>query len=247
MPRMRMVYYFTGLAVIAAIALLATLGTGALVPGTGMHLSVGLLGAMLAVACHTLCILFMVVTGRVLREAMQARPLGDEFLAELNEFFARKKAYPIVVFAAVSIVAVAVLGYANRGFGLHPVVHMTSGVLAILFNLWALQVEFSALRENQLLIDRAATVLDALDREAEARGEALPVEDETLDPRTVRNSALSIAIGVWLPYLYWVLIVWRGDFSRVSLHPWVEVSAIGFVVAWLVSRGQSAPSGRPSA
>ncbi len=235
---MRMVQYYAGLALMTAAALLATLASGALVPGTIAHLSIGLLGAMLAVAAHTLCIVFMIVTGRVLREAMQARPLGDAFLARLNEFFGRKTAYPVAVLAAASIVAVGVLGYAHRGFGLDPLVHIGLGVAAILFNLWALQVEYTALRENQVLIDDAARALDDLDREAAARGEAPPVEDEPLDPARIRRGALVFAVSVWMPYLYWALVEWRGQFSRVSLHPWIELSAAGLLVALLAIRAE---------
>ncbi len=245
---MRMVYYFAGLAVVTAVVLVATLVTGAVVPGTTLHLSVGLIGAMLAVAAHTLCIVFMIVTGRVLREAMQARPLGAEFLERLNEFFGRKTAYPVAVLAATAIVAVAVLGYANRGFGLHPAVHMVTGVVAILFNLWALQLEYGALRENQLLIDGAAEELDALDRAALERGEAPPPEEELVDPRRIRNGALIFAFSVWMPYLYWVLIEWRGQFGKVSLHPWIELCLAGLFVAFLAHRAEGtvgeAPAGR---
>ena len=44
-----------------------------------------------------------------------------------------------------------------------------------------------------------------------------------------------IAIAAWLPYIYWGLVVWRGDFSRVSIHPWLEISAVSLLL-WLVAR-----------
>ena len=44
----------------------------------------------------------MVRIGRILREAMRARALGPEWLAELNRFFAERRAYPLSVLAALS-------------------------------------------------------------------------------------------------------------------------------------------------
>ena len=40
---------------------------------------------------------------RVLRAAMQARRLEPTFLAELNDFFARRRAYPLAIFAAFAV------------------------------------------------------------------------------------------------------------------------------------------------
>jgi len=33
--------------------------------------------------------------------------------------------------------------------------------------------------------------------------------------------------------LYWALVNWRGDFSRVSLHPWIEGSLFGVIIWWI--------------
>jgi hypothetical protein len=115
---------------------------------------------------------------------------------------------------------------------------MLVGVGAVFANLWALGEEYKALRTNQRLVDRVASELDRLDREAAARGELPPgvsAEEPPGDPRAVARFGLTLLIGSWLPYLYWALITWRGDFSRVSIHPWVEGSALGLVL-WLLAR-----------
>jgi hypothetical protein len=39
-----------------------------------------------------------------------------------------------------------------------------------------------------------------------------------------------------LPYLYWGIVTWRGDFSKVSLHPWIELSGIGVLMIFLSLR-----------
>lgn len=227
---MRMWHYFAAAALLLVPALLATLGTGILHDETERHLWTGLFTATLGVAVHTLVILFMLVTGRVLREAMRARALGPQWLAELNRFFAERRAYPLSVLGAFSLVAAGVLGMSARGFDISPAWHMLVGVAAVCANLWALGEQYKALRANQRLVDRVASELDRIDREAAARGEPPPGTPDPApagDPRAVARFGLTLMVGSWLPYLYWALITWRGDFSRVSIHPWIEGSILG--------------------
>ena len=112
---MRMVHYF-GLGITLAIpALLATAAFG-IFGDRVLHLKVGLVSAILTVGVHTLLILFMIVTGRVLKAAMASRVLPAEFLGELNDFFAKKSAYPLAVFSAVAIAARFEYDSARRAF-----------------------------------------------------------------------------------------------------------------------------------
>ncbi|MDP6538684.1 MAG: hypothetical protein QF903_09925 [Planctomycetota bacterium] len=234
---MRMIHYFGVLALVATLLLFATLWTG--ISAAPNHLTVGLLAAMLTVAAHSALILFMVVTGRVLREAMVARPLGDEFLGELNAFFARKAGYPAALFAVLLIATAAVLGYANRSFALPSVVHMLVGIAAVIGNLAAFGVEARSLLDNQRLIDRAADRLDELDRQREAAGLPEPQAPASPGPNFV-HIGLTIALGAWLPYLYRLLIVWKGRSDQVSVHPWIECSAVGFALLVLALRERRA-------
>lgn len=235
---MRMVHYFSALAVLVIPALVWTAWSGA--TGSAAHLGVGLFSAVFTVATHSLLILFMIITGRVLKEAMIARPLGAGFLSELNVFFARRAAYPAALLAVLAIVIAAVLGYGQRAFGMSPAVHWIAGVLAVGVNLWAIPLEYRTLRANQSLIDRAALELDRIDREAAAnRSTAMAgVEEELVyDPKRAARWGLIIAVSAWFPYLYWGLIVWKGAFARLpwGVHPWLETSLFGAVV-WLIAR-----------
>jgi len=234
---MRQAHYFLTGVILLVPALLLVVASGLTHDGSDRHLWIGLFTASLAVAVHTLLILFLIITGRVLREAMRARPLGPEFLEELNVFFAEKKAYPLAVLGAASIVTAGVLGFSARGFGISPTWHMAMGLTAVLINLWTLQQEYVALRSNQRLIDRAANKLDEIDREL---GDALPLDPDQPDPGAARRLGLIIAVSAWFPYLYWVLLEHRGDFGRVSVHPWLEGSLFGLFVFWLGVR-----AGRP--
>lgn len=236
---MRQAHYFLAGVILLVPALFLVVGSGLTHDGSDRHLWIGLFTASLAIGLHTLLILFQIVTGRVLREAMRARPLGPEFLDELNRFFAEKKAYPLAGLSAAAIVAAGVLGFSARGFGISPVWHWAIGMAAVLINLWALKQEYASLRSNQRLVDRAADKLDEIDLEL---GE-LPAEPDEPDPGAARRLGLGFAIGSWLPYLYWALLEYRGDFSRVSLHPWLEGSLFGLFLFWLgVRAGRTPPA-----
>ena len=164
---MRMIHYFTVLAAVVVPALLATAWLG-ITGDKQLHLTVGLVTAIAAVGLHSLVILFMILTGRILREAVKSRDLPRDFLDELNQFFADRAAYPAALLAALFIVAAGVLGYGAPSLGLSPAVHMLAGLFALVFNLWAISVEVRALRGNKALIDRAASALDAWPRSCSA-------------------------------------------------------------------------------
>jgi hypothetical protein len=209
---MRMVHYHLAMALVLAPCLVLTLLSGAVQDGSGHHLAVGLFTAVLCVATNTLLILFMIVSGRVLKAAMQSRALAPEFLDELNQFFARRRAYPLAILSAFAATAAAVLGY-GRFIGVPAVVHILAGLAAVLLNALALANGTRILRANQALLDRAAAELDRLD----ALG--APVRAEAGAPQwaySTRTRWLVFALSAWAPYLYWSLVVWRGEFERVS-------------------------------
>jgi len=232
MPPMRMIHYFGAAALTSIVALLVSAWLG--ISGQlDVHFRVALVTAILTIGTHSLLILFMIITGRIIREAMLSRDLPGEFLAELNAFFKRKKAYPAALLGAVSIVAAGVLGTAQASVGLPAMTHMLVGVLALCVNFFAILVETQAVLSNQKLVDRVAAALDTLDRTLEESGE--PPVEEDVDPRAKSRAAMAVALGAWAPYLYWGLIEWRGDFSQVSIHPWLEISIVGFLV-WGLAR-----------
>ena len=229
-----MVHYYLALALLLAPSLLATLASGILAAegSAEIHLRLGFFTAILCVATSTLLILFMIVSGRVLKAAMRSRALSQDFLAELNQFFATKRSYPLAILAAFSATTAAVLGY-GRFIGVPSPVHILAGLTAVVLNLYALGQGFHTLRANQGLLNRAAAELDRLDSAGVA-----PANDQG-EPEWAYSLAtrwLIFALSAWGPYLYWSLVVWRGDFGQVSpLFPWLTLalSALGLFLAWL--------------
>ncbi len=237
-----MFHYFSAALAVVVPALLATTWLG--VSGQiDLHFKVALITAILTVGAHSLLILFMLITGRIVREAIRARELPQLFLDELNDFFSRKAAYPAALLGAVSIVAAGVLSLAQREMGWHPATHMVAGLVALVVNLWAFPLELRTLRENQGLVDRVADELDRIDQDLAARG-ALP-EDPPLEPAAVSHGALIVAFSAWMPYFYWVFVVWRGDFSKASIHPWIEASLLALAIWWFTRGAAKAQSPGP--
>lgn len=229
---MRMTHYFLGFASLLVLALGFTAWTG--ITGSESHLSAGLIASVFAVGTHSLVIMFMLVTGRILREAMRVRGLSSKFLEELNAFFSDRRAYPAAGLSCAFIVTAAVLGYGNYSFKIHPSVHMLTALGALFFNFYALTLEVQVLRANQRLLDRVNAELAASD----ARGEG-PLAGPSPGVVSPMPWGPTLAAGAWLPYLYWGLFTWRGDFSKVSLHPWIELSGVGFLLIILsVRRGR---------
>ena len=227
-----MTYYFAAFAALLVPALLAAALTG--FSGADSHVMAGLVCSVAAIGTHSLLILFMIVTGRVLREAVRVRNLSPSLLEELNDFFAQHRAYPAAIFSCFLIATAAVLGFGHLSFGLPPEIHMLIACAALVYNLYALTIELRALSANQRLVDRATLELDA----ADARGEG-PVNEPSPGVVSPMPWGPTLAFGAWLPYLYWGLFTWRGDFSKVSLHPWSEISALGLVLIVLsIRRGR---------
>ncbi len=238
-----MIHYFGAAAIVTLLSLLVSAWLG--ISGqAALHFRVALVTAILCIGTHSLLILFMIITGRIIREAMQARDLPKEFLDELNLFFSKKKAYPAALLGATSIVAAGVMGTAQDALGLPAMSHMLMGVLALGINFFAILVEVQAVLANQGLVDRVAAALDTIDGTLEEAGE-LPEEEEP-DPKALARGALSVALGAWLPYLYWGLVVWRGDFDPVSIHPWLEISLLAFVIWVLIRTIQVTPELNPT-
>ena len=189
--------------------------SGAFPTGSGAHMYLGLFTSMGCVLQNTLLIMFMIVTGRVLRQAVALRSLPPAFLERLNQFFARRSAYPAALLAAVTAVAAAVLGHGEL-IGVPVWIHMLTGLLACLVNLWAIGIGLRTLRGNQSLIDDAARILDRLDAEM-SEEEAGELPDGGVEWKFgPRVRWLIFAACAWLPYVYWGAIVWHGDFERIS-------------------------------
>jgi|GEM_PF-914724 len=236
---MRMSQYYLSLLMLSVGGLLITATGGVL--RAPWHLTAALPTAMLVVALHSLVILFVLIGSRLLREASNNCGLSPDYLTRSNLYFKQLSGLFLSLGGAFSIVAAAVLGYGNRAFALPPNVHLFAGLGAALLTLLAIPFEYRALRRVEALLDETRETLAQEDRRRAAQGLG-PVDEGHVPQRDTKTQmALFVAIAPWCVYLYRLLIVWRGDFGRVSLHPWLEISALGGI-AWFLARRREALS-----
>lgn len=225
---MRMSHYYLSLMVLAVGGLIATATAGVL--GLELHLTIALGTALVVVGLHSLVILFMLISSRLLREGHENCGLSPEYMQRSNDFFRERGGFFLVLGGALSIVVAGVLGYTERAFSIPSEVHLLMGLVAMVLTFLAVPVELRALRRAEALLDEARVVLDREDAERAARGEA-PVDSEHQPYKdSPKGIAAFLLVAPLLVYFYRALIVWRGDFDAVSPHPWVELSLVGLVL-----------------
>jgi hypothetical protein len=229
-----MSHYYLSLLVLAVAGLVVTSLSGIL--HWTWHLSAALPTAMAVVALHSLTILFALIGSRLLREAANNCGLSPEFLTRSNSYFRQPSGLFLSLGGAFSIVAAGVLGYGHRAFQLPPWVHLSGGLAAALVTCVSVPFELRTLHSIERLLDATRLTLAEEDRQRAARGLG-PVDEGVVPRRDTRaQTALFVAIAPWCVYLYQALVVWQGRFERVSVHPWVELSALGLLIWATVPR-----------
>ncbi|MFT7667459.1 MAG: hypothetical protein ACI8X5_000138 [Planctomycetota bacterium] len=227
--------YFLSLLLLVTTGLFVTIFGGVL--HKPWHLTIALPSAILVVGMHSLVIIFVLIGTRLLREAVNNCGLDPEYMRRGNAYFKHINGLYLNVAGAFSMVTAAVLGYGHRGFGLSPNVHLIIGLIAAVTTFVSIPFGFRYLREIERLLDGTRKVLDAEDKLRADNGMG-PVDEEYVAYRDpISHKAKFIIIAPICVYLYQLLIVWRGDFGRVSLHPWIEISAVGLFL-WLRVRGK---------
>ncbi len=233
---MRMSHYYYSLLVLATGGLLATAAAGMM--GSSIHLTVALATAMVVVGLHSLVILFVLIASRLLREGHENCGLSPEYLSRSNDFFREKRGFFLALAGAFSIVTAGVLGYAERAFGFPPEVHLLVGLSAMVITFLAVPQELKTLHRVEALLDEAKQFLDREDEKRAALGEAPAGADHQPYKDSPKAVATFVIVAPVLVYIYRGLIVWRGDFERVSVHPWIEIAAVGLVMLFAAFRAE---------
>ena len=231
---MRMSTYYMSLLTLAVVGLLATATAGML--AWSSHLMLGLITAFVVVGLHSLVILFMLICSRLLREGIENCGLSPDYLKRSNDFFRERGGFFLALAGAFSIVTAGVLGYSKHAFEIPVVVHMSAGFIAMLITFIAIPIELQALRNAEDLLDEARELLDREDEIRAKRGEAPVGADHKPYKDSPRAIAAFVLLVPVLIYFYQVLIVWGSDFSKVSVHPWMEISAIGLLMLVFAKR-----------
>ncbi|TAH38141.1 MAG: hypothetical protein EYC70_05835 [Planctomycetota bacterium] len=207
-----------GLLVGAALAgLLAALvtGLGALGSleqhsGLAAHRALGLGGSILVLLTHSVVLVYLIGTGRAIKDATNDYQLDAGFYALHRAI--KWRAAPWATLNTFVIVAAAVLGGVVETGGAAAWLHPLAALLALLLNAVGLPSIWRAIRDNGVLLDQVVAASWEKNR---------PVLESGGDPKpqasllTPAGWALLLALSAWLPWLYLRFVMGRG-----SVPPW---------------------------
>ncbi|HEX9792592.1 MAG TPA: hypothetical protein VGC54_01280 [Planctomycetota bacterium] len=235
---MRMSSIFAVLVGVALAGLFAALGTGLAgmgaldADGLRTHRFLALGGAILIVAVHSMVFVYMIGTGRAIKDAVSDHGIDPALYRE--HIVLKWQAAPWALACSSLTVATAVLGGVVEAGLATAWLHPLAGLVTFVLNLFGLPAIWRAIRANGLLLDRVTAATAAANHEILARGE------DPAPPASVLGPAgwmLLLAASAWLPWLYLRFVMGRSDFPA---WPFVIASALclaGF--AREVVRGRS--------
>lgn len=171
------------------------------------HRLVALAGAFLVLLAHSVVFIYMIGTGRAIKDAVRDHGVPRELYYQLHWAY-KWRAAPWALSCTVLIVATAVLGgvvdSAQASAWIHPIL----AILCLLANLVGLPTEWRAIRDNGLLLERVAEETAARNRKLLDRG---------LDPAPPASPfgpaswSVILAFSALLPWLYLRFVMGRND------------------------------------
>ena len=145
--------WFLGILATAGIAVTAALGYGLSSPGdAGMprHIIAALASTLPLMLAHSWILLYLLGTGKVIRDAVRDGGLDPAPLARSRRL--RRICYPAILLAAVLVMATFLVGGAVAGKSAPPWVHQTLFWAALAVQAGALWIEWWGLAENERLL-----------------------------------------------------------------------------------------------
>jgi hypothetical protein len=183
-----------------------------------------LAGAILMVFVHSIVFVYMIGTGRAIKDAVREFSVPEELYTEHCDY--KWRAAPWALTCTVLVVATAVLGGVTDSGGVVRWIHPILAVATLIANLYGLPAEYRTIRDNGDLLDRVAIATSEKNRDKLEQGiDPAP----PLSPLTGGGWSLVLAASAWLPWLYMRYVMGRAD---LPWWPFLAVSAI-FVAAFL--------------
>jgi hypothetical protein len=122
------------------------------------HLLLGVLTTMACIAVHCIVFTYFIATAKWVQHAVTVKKL-DPALAEPTRSF-RIQAFPAALLAIASVFAAAILGAITDNYGIRSTWHFSAAVAAVLINALVAWREYTAIRDNGLLIDRILLLIN---------------------------------------------------------------------------------------
>lgn len=139
-----------------------------------IHFTSGLFSVFLILAVHCLIFIYLLGTGRWVKEVAEAYRLPDEPLPKLTREL-KRKTFPPALFAMLIGIATAAAGAGTQSRTWPWQYHFALAIAALAINYWAFQVEGRNIRTNVGVID---DVMREVERIRAERG--LPTSEEAL-------------------------------------------------------------------
>jgi hypothetical protein len=139
-----------------------------------VHIYLGLVAVLGVLAVHCLVIVYLLGTGRWVKEVASAYALPDDPLPRRTRDI-KRAAFPPGLIATLLAIAAAGAGAGVWWQGWHWSAHFTLAVLTVVANLWAFAVAYREVARNGTVIDE---VMREVDRVRAERG--LPSNAEAL-------------------------------------------------------------------
>jgi len=137
----------------AGVVVAAGLGYGLSSPadaGMPTHIVAALVAILLAMFSHTWLLLYLLGTGRMIRDAVREGGLDAALLAESRRL--RRVCYACLAAAAALVMATFLVGGAVAGKGVAPWVHHLLAWVAVAVQALALWIEWRTLAANERLM-----------------------------------------------------------------------------------------------
>jgi hypothetical protein len=143
-----------GLAGMAATVVLGLWGSD-----ISRHVSFGIFSTLIILLAHSMMMFYFIGKGKAVKDAMAEGNVTGDFHRRIAA--ARKPVFSIATLAMALTMTTAILGAPVDTGKLPPIVHAWIAYLAVAANLWAVQIEVSALRESSKIVDEVNRLLGA--------------------------------------------------------------------------------------
>ncbi len=225
-----------GLAGLLAAVWSGLTGMGALEGSAiDLHRRLALAGVILAVMVHSVVFVYMIGTGRAIKDATRDFGIDPAFYQE--HIALKWRAAPWALACTALLAATAVLGGVAESGGVWGWIHPLAAVLTLLVNLGGFPAEHRAIRSNGALLGRVAEATEVRNRAQLERGE------DPAPPLSGLSSGgwgLVLAGSAWLPWLYGKYVMGR---PGLPAWPFAVLSAAGILgFLWNLRQGHRGSS-----
>lgn len=151
-----MIPLFLGLTIFNLLCLSTTaaLGYGVMLRGQTFaqwHQLAGVLSTIACCAVHCIVFTYFIATAKWAQHAIEVKHLDPAMVHPTRSF--KAQAFPAALAAMMIVFFTAILGVVRLGYGISPLWHHSTAILAILVNLAVSLIEYRAIVRNGRLID----------------------------------------------------------------------------------------------